>query len=156
MPFVRFRDCTCPETPHSGPSPEWGDLDGDVVELRPFLDLSGGAEALRATRSAIAAAGNDVEKATEFMAEYVGPVYVRRGVLRWNVVDENGPVACTPEAIAALPWVEAYEIADRADDLYGGSVLAPLVKRIVDSSAIGSTAKPRRQTRSESRTRRSA
>src|SRR4051812_25376082 len=121
MPFVRFRDCTCPETPHSDPSPEWGDLDGDVVELRPYLDLAGGSEALRATRNAIAAAGNDVQKALEFMAEFVGPVYVRRGALRWNVRDENGPVPFTEEAVAALPWVEAYEIADRADDLYGES-----------------------------------
>src|SRR5690349_16815535 len=139
MPFVRFRDCTCPETPHSEPSSEWGGLDGDVVELRPYLDLAGGSEALRFTRDAIAAADGDLDKATSFMGEMVGPVYVRRGVVGWNLVDENGPVPCTLEALEALPYVDAYEIADRADDLYGESVLAPLVKRIGSSSRTGPT-----------------
>jgi hypothetical protein len=36
---VRFRDCSCPGTPHP---------DGDVAELRPYLDFAGGAEALAA------------------------------------------------------------------------------------------------------------
>ena len=31
---VRFRDCACPGTPHE---------DGDIAELRPYLDYLGGA-----------------------------------------------------------------------------------------------------------------
>jgi porin len=41
---VRFRDCTCPGTPHDGRD---GADDGDIVYLRPVLGFAAGAEALR-------------------------------------------------------------------------------------------------------------
>ena len=121
---VRFSDCRCPGAPHP---------DGDVAYLRPFLDYAGGAEALRAMR----AADGDVEK----FAELVGPVYIRRGMVGWNRVDEDGdPVPLPVDPSTELPYEEAYWLADRADDLYGGSVLAPLVKQLEMSSRTGPTA----------------
>lgn len=121
---VRFSDCRCPGSPHP---------DGDVAYLRPFLDYAGGAEALRAMRQA----GGDVER----FDELVGPVYIRRGMLGWNRVDEDGePVPLPDDPSTDLPYDEAYWLANRADDLYGGSVLAPLVKQLEMSSPTGRTA----------------
>lgn len=119
---VRFRDCSCPGTPHP---------DGDVAQLRPYLDYPGGAEAL----AGIASLDGDMAR----MAQVVGPIFIRRGVVAWNVVDDDGPVPVTPEALDALRWEDAYELADRADDIYGGQVLAPLVKRQAASTKAGRT-----------------
>jgi len=120
---VRFRDCSCPGTPHP---------DGDVADLRPFLDYSGGAEALAAIQSVLFD--------TDRFAEVLGPVFIRRGVVGWNLLDDEGdPVPVTREALDALRWEDAYELADKADDLYGGQVLAPLVKRMPASSKNGQT-----------------
>jgi hypothetical protein len=128
---VRFRDCTCPGTPH----------DGDIAELRPYLDYPGGAEALAAIQSV----GDDIAR----FAEVLGPVFIRRGVVAWNLVDEDGePIPVTNEALDSLRWEDAYELADRADDIYGSQILAPLVKRIAPSSKAGrtnvSTRRPRK------------
>lgn len=120
---VRFSDCRCPGSPHP---------DGDLAYLRPFLDYAGGAEALRAMRQA----AGDIER----FPELVAPVYIRRGLVGWNRVDESGaPLPLPPDPSTDLPWEETYWIADRADDLYGGSVLAPLVTQIEASSRSGPT-----------------
>ena len=130
---VRFRDCTCPGTPH----------DGDVAELRPYLDYPGGAEALAAIQSV----GDDTAR----FAEVLGPVFIRRGVVAWNLLDEDGePIPVTREALDSLRWEDAYELADRADDIYGGQVLAPLVKRMATSSPTGQTARSTRRPRKSS------
>ena len=128
---VRFRDCSCPGNPHP---------DGDIAELRPFLDYAGGAEAL----AAIGSLGDDTSR----FAELLGPIFIRRGVVSWNLVDEDGePVPLHP-ALEELRWEDAYELADKADDLYGGQVLAPLVKRMSAltkaTRTSGSTSRPRR------------
>ncbi len=120
---VRFRDCACPGSPHP---------DGDVAYLRPYLDYRGGA----AVMAAIAKVGDEQER----FAELVGPVYIERGVEGWNLLDEAGePVPCTPEALDALRWEEAYELAQKADDTYGPQVLAPFLKRMPMSSKPGPT-----------------
>lgn len=120
---VRFRDCGCPGTPHP---------DGDIAELRPYLDYAGGAEALAAIKSV----GDDTAR----LAEVLGPVFIRRGVVAWNLIDEDGePIPVTREALDGLRWEDAYELADRADDLYGVQVLAPLVRRMNGSSKTGPT-----------------
>ena len=135
---VRFSDCRCPGFPHP---------DGDVAYLRPFLDYAGGAEGLRAMRSA----GGDVER----FDETVGPVYIRRGLIGWNRLDEEGnPLPLPADPAAGLPFEEAYWIADRADDLYGGSVLAPLATLIAKSSPTGPTESSRSTSRRRSPTRR--
>lgn len=130
---VRFRDCACPGTPHP---------DGDVAELRPHLDLAGGSEALRSVSVfSEDKDGNTLWKlapSSEFQ-ERLWPVYLRRGVVSWNVVDEDGkPVPL--EAVADLPYEDAYELADRADDIYGGEVLAPFLKRMSKLLKDGQTA----------------
>ena len=130
---VRFRDCSCPGTPHA---------DGDIAEFRPYLDYPGGAEALAAIQSA--------DGDTDRFAELLGPVFIRRGVVAWNVVDDDGPVPVTREALDALRWEDAYELADRADDLYGGQVLAPLVKRMAASSPTGRTGASTRRRKTSS------
>lgn len=129
---VRFRDCSCPGTPHP---------DGDVAQLRPHLDLAAGSEALRA----VSIFGeNEAGETTWALApsiefqERLWPIYLKRGVVSWNVVDENGPVPI--EAVADLPYPDAYELADKADDIYGGEVLAPLVKRMSTLLQAGQTA----------------
>jgi hypothetical protein len=140
---VRFRDCSCPGTPHP---------DGDVAELRPYLDFAGGAEALAAVTVVDEDGTTSHFRPVEEWAQYIGPVYIRRGVADWNVVDEDGdPVPVTREALEALRYEEAYELANRADDLYGGQVLAPLVKRANALSKAGrtngSTPRPRPSSR---------
>lgn len=130
---VRFRDCSCPGTPHP---------DGDIAELRPYLDYAGGAEALAAIRQV-------ADEPLRF-PEVLGPIFIRRGVVAWNVVDEDGdPVPVTDQALNELRWEDAYELADRADDIYGGQVLTPLVKRMGSSTKNGrtaaSTSRPRRR-----------
>ena len=125
---VRFRDCSCPGTPHNGRD---GADDGDIVVLRDHLGFAAGAEALRR----ISESGGDIN----LISELVGPVYVRKGPLSWNLVDEAGPVACTEEALAALPFHEAYEIVEKADLLYTIEVISPLVKRTNALSGDGQT-----------------
>ena len=134
---VRFRDCSCPGTPHDGVD---GHDDGDIAVLRPFLDFAGGAEASAAFNKAVRTAELDDDgnlmDLPQF-AELVGPVYLRRGIRSWNVVDEQGPVPI--ERAVDLPYEQAFVIVDRADDLYGGQVLAPLVKPANGSSRTGPT-----------------
>jgi hypothetical protein len=129
---VRFRDCTCPGTPHP---------DGDVAYLRPYLDLAGGAAALAAIAKSDGTEGG--------IAPLVGPVYLRHGVHSWNVVDEDGPVPV--EAVNELRWEDAYDLAEKADDLYGEQVLAPLVRRMSQPSKAGptngSTPRPRKSSK---------
>jgi len=141
---VRFRDCTCPGTPHPD--------EGDIAYLRPFLDYAGGAEALASVTVTDADGNTQLADISEW-PQRIGPVFIRRGVIGWNVEDEAGPVPVTREALEALRWEDAYELADRADDLYGGQVLAPLVKRMQMSSKAGRTngSTPRRRTSSPKR-----
>lgn len=121
---VWMSECRCPGAPHP---------DGDYAYLRPYLLFEGGMEALRA----MAKADGDVTR----FGELVGPVYIRHGVASWNKVDAEGnPVPVTPEALAALRYEDAYELADRADDLYGTAVVAPLARRTEKFSAGGPTA----------------
>lgn len=124
---VRISDCRCPNTPHDGKD---GRDDGDIAYLRPFLDYAGGSEALRM----MARAAGDVT----LFAELVGPVYIRRGLARWNRIDEDGESLPIPDDPASdLRYEDAYWLAEKADDLYGESVLAPLAKRIAMSSQPG-------------------
>jgi hypothetical protein len=125
---VWMSDCRCPGAPHP---------DGDYAYLRPYLLYAGGAEALRA----IATAAGDGDVDATRLAAVVTPVYLRHGIVSWNRVDEAGePVPVTDETIAALRWEDAYEVADRADDLYGEAVLRPLLRRTAKLSPGGPTA----------------
>lgn len=129
MEPVTFRDCACPGTPHP---------DGDTVTFRPKLPFEASIEALQLMFKdgpGKAQSGN------------AWPVYLRHGPVAWNLVDAEGdPLPLDPET---LDFADQYEIADRADDLYGESVLAPLVRRTRKLSAstrtrAGSPQRPRR------------
>lgn len=129
---VVFRECGCPGTPH----PE-----GDVVTMRPFLGFVAGAEALR---KIIEADGN-----VDRIAELVGPVYIREGVVGWNVVDEEGPVPLDIDYLLA-DYTLAYPIAEKGDDLYSQAVLAPLLKRMSVPSVNGQNGTSTRRTKGSS------
>jgi hypothetical protein len=143
---VRFRDCSCPGTPH----PE-----GDVAELRPYLDYPGGAEAL----ASITVTDEEGNSSLLPIAEWppiIGPVYMRRGIVSWNVQDDNGPVPVTREALEALSFEDAYELADQADTLYSERMLSPLVRRMEMFSKAGpisESTQPRRKSSPKRRSR---
>jgi len=138
---VRFRDCTCPGSPHDGRD---GADDGDIVTLRPHLGFAAGAEALRK----IIESDGDVNR----VAELVGPVYIREGVIGWNVIDENGAAELDIDGILD-DYALAYPIAEAADDMYSEAVLRPLVARMNALSGNGRTAASTHPTRRSSKPR---
>ncbi len=156
---VRFRDCACPGTPHDGLE---GADDGDIVWLRPVLPWGPGAEALRLILESVVIVANtgggpkgeDPLLDDSRVAETVGPIYVRHGVARWNVVDEDGPVPYDAEAIL-VDYTLAYPVVEVANQLYTEKLIDPLVKRMSVSSGRGSSVVPIRQTRRSSASRHS-
>jgi hypothetical protein len=136
---VRFRDCTCPGSPHDGRD---GADDGDVVYMRPVLGFAAGAEALRK----MGESDGDVNR----IAELVGPTYIREGVTGWNVIAEDGGAAPldVDSILDNFGW--AYPIADKADDLYSAAVLAPLLQRMSAPSGNGQTGASTHRTRRSS------
>lgn len=134
---VRFRDCTCPGTPHTGRD---GADDGDIVVLRPALGFAAGAEALRA----MIESDGDLNR----IAELVGPVYLRVGPQAWNVLADSGPAPLS--AVADLPYSDAYPIVEAADSLYSEVVMAPLLKRMSGLSGPTSNGRPTSATRRSS------
>lgn len=130
---VRFRDCACPGTPHHGKD---GTDDGDVAQLRPFLSFEGGAAAWAAIADAVTAG----KMTGPHLVQYLGPPYLRYGVVGWNLVDGEGqPVAFSPEAALELPFQDAYALVDKADDLYTAAVTAPLGLPTASSLPTGKT-----------------
>lgn len=119
---VELGECLCPGTPHEG---------GDTVWLRSELDMGGG----------FAAAGLVLSGGT--LEETLGRGYLVAGVVDWTFVDESGnKVPPTRANISRLKFNDAiYRVADAAADLYGDTVLRPLVARLSRSSRNGSTGK---------------
>ena len=120
---VRLDACYCPGSPH----------EADLVYLAPALSMAGGM----AAQSAIAAGIDDQIRLQEMLAE----VWMRHGVVSWNLEDETGPIPVTAANVAkALPYGKGGRlVADRADDLYAEDILAPLVARLKNSSPRGRT-----------------
>lgn len=111
----RFRDCACPGTPH---------VKGDTVTFPARLSFDQNVAAVAAIFN-----GEGDPQVTKAWAVYL------HAPVAWNLVDEEGdPVPLTREALDALPFEDQYEIADRGDDIYQGTVLAPLVRRMKPSS----------------------
>jgi hypothetical protein len=117
---VELGECLCPGTPHPN---------GDVVELRKEISLEGGL-------AVIAEFTSDTKTS---IVERLGRVYLRVGIASWTFVDEDGaPIPASPENIARLRWTAGiYVLADRAADLYGEEILAPLARRESGSSPSG-------------------
>jgi hypothetical protein len=131
MTPVRFRACACPGTPHPK---------GDTVTFHPQLPFEANVAAVSAIFS-----GDGDSNANKAWA-----VYLHNGPAAWNLVDAEGePVPLTREAIDALPFADQWEIADKADDIYQGTVLSPLVRRMSEFSETSPTTEssPRRTKR---------
>jgi hypothetical protein len=122
---VNIGPCGCPNAPHA---------DGDIVYLAPELSMPGGM----AAQSAISEGITDPLRLQELLAE----VWVRHGVIDWNLVDEDGDKLPLDAATikAALPYGKGGRlVAERADDLYAEAILAPLEERLRNSSRRGPT-----------------
>lgn len=123
---VHVGACRCPGTPDTHP-------DGDEVYLAPEVSLTMG---LRANGAINKAEGN-----TELLELYMGRVFIEEGIVGWTFHDEDGPIPVTPANIERLlPWSRGgSQVAEKANDLYGEAILAPLVKRSLNSSELGPT-----------------
>jgi hypothetical protein len=131
---VRLDGCYCPGKPH----------EADIVYLAPALSMAGGM----AAQSAISDGFADAIKLQELLAT----VWLRFGIVGWNLVDEHGVDLPLSAASAALPYGKGGRlVAEKADDLYAQDILAPLVARLQTTSkrgrTNGSTSTPRRSTR---------
>lgn len=115
--------CMCPGKPH-------GDA-GDTVWLRPSLDFPGGM----LVSSALAREGNEHERQT--MVERLGRAFLLAGIVRWTFLDAQGqPVPVLPSVIDRLKWSPAImPLAEKASDLYGDTVLTPLVEAAMSAAA---------------------
>jgi hypothetical protein len=131
---VRLDGCYCPGRPH----------EADIVYLAPSLSMAGGM----AAQSAISDGLTDSLKLQELLAE----VWIRFGIVGWNLVDEDGHPLPLTDIAAALPYGKGGRlVAEKADDLYAEDVLAPLVARLRTTSprgrTNGSTSTPQKSTR---------
>ena len=113
---VNIGDCGCAHSNGSVPHP-----DGDVVYMRPKPDLAMGI----AAGAAIRQSGNYLGDTNA--ALYT--VYVRFGVVGWNLVDRDGPVPLTVGALLDRlenPLSAGMLVANKGVELYHEAVLAPL------------------------------
>jgi hypothetical protein len=121
---VRVRDCECPGTPHGE--------EGDVVFLAPTLSLEGGLEATADIRVAV----HD----GKVIAKRWRVTFVRYGAIGWNWLDADGePLPFDVDVILA-DYSLALPVSEKADELYGESVVRPLVAKPKTTSRHGRTA----------------
>ncbi len=142
---VNIGPCRCPGTDRPHP-------DGDTVTLVPKLTLPMAA-ALKARTMSDNTGGDESIAAVQFS---LVSGYLRAApygaIASWSMLEEGEPdkhgnpttvpVPITTEAIERLmPWANGgEEVAERADQLYGGDFLAPFLRRISSSSKTGPTA----------------
>lgn len=129
MPHTVRVGCICPD-PTTHP-------DGDDVVLPSTLGFTALATCiarLRMYRSANP--DSDIAMAMAQLQE----IYVVTCPTGWTVTDKGKPVPCTPatlrERLVEAHPSDAFTVADRADDLYAGVVLAPLVQEALTSSRV--------------------
>jgi hypothetical protein len=131
----------------------------DIVELRLKLGLAAGTQLQRLIVEANQNRSDNAEL-TGKLAE----AYLLVGVVGWNLVTEAGPTPVTPETIRTQlldDFSRSAELADKADSLYMGPVLSPLVRRAATSSRTSSTtastsAKPAGPSKARKRSKRSS
>lgn len=115
--------CRCPGGPHGG---------GDYVRVYERVPVELG--------SAVIVAGREAEGDPVVAEGLMSKAFLRFGVESWNLVDEDGyPQSINAETLAALPFVDAYAIADRVAVLHSGEILRPLLGRTSTSSPGGRT-----------------
>lgn len=126
---VPVGECLCPGTPHE---------DGDSVYLRAKLGLAAGTTLQRLIVEANQNRADNAEL-TGKLAES----YLLLGVSAWTLVDDKGkPIPVNPETIREHlldDFARSAPVADKADDLYMGPVLAPLVQKALASSSTSTT-----------------
>ncbi len=150
---VRIRDCACPGEPHP---------DGDVVYLRPTLDLAGGTQAEMDLLDSIRLyplpddpPADLLEKVSGQRASYLRPrwfeTFIRHGFAGSNVE------GFTVEDLVA-DYGLARPVADAATDLYSDVVLRPFQNPPKKRSGSGRTGASTRQpsTRTPSRSKSSS
>jgi hypothetical protein len=135
--------CYCPGTPH----------EEDTVYLAPALPMAGGMAAQAIINEGL----TDPIKLQEGLAE----LWIRHGVVGWNLVDEDGRDLPLDRAtvIRALPYGKGGRlVAERADDLYAEDILAPLAERLSLTSKRGASngSTSRRATPTSTRSSRSS
>jgi hypothetical protein len=124
---VRLEACWCPGTPH----------EADLVYLAPSISMAGGLAARAVVIDEIDQGVDPIR-----LQERLAQVWVRHGIVGWNLVDEAGePVALTEDNVrAALPYGKGGRlVADKADDLYNKDIMDPLVAMSRSSSPRGRT-----------------
>jgi hypothetical protein len=125
---VRIGECQCPGAPHA---------EGDIVSLRPILDLRGGFRVKRRLIELNQAAYGEQNTDMAELEIHLAEVYLTEGIAEWNLVDEDGVARpLTDENLAAFlfsDYSRAEAAADKADDLYRPAVLDPLVTRALNS-----------------------
>jgi len=110
--------CPCEGTPHP---------DGDIVYLYPELSAPAGM----AVRGLMVEGITGKDPAT--FQERLGELWLRVAVADWTFLDDDGsPIPLTAEnLVRALPYAKGGRlVADKADDLYAGSVVDPLLKQL--------------------------
>lgn len=129
--------CPCEGTPHP---------DGDTVYLRARLGLAAGT----AVQSLVIEAKQTAGVAGADLLGSLAEAYLLHGVVSWTFVNPLGePIPVTPDTIRSqlLDDFERGEaVASRADDLYLGPVVLPLLREASPSSPLtptdGSTSQP--------------
>lgn len=122
---VHVGECRCPGTPHTS---------GDEVYLVSEPSMTMGLRA----NGAIAKADGD----PALLEVLLGRVFIEDGIDGWTFVDEDGDeYGVTPDNIERLlPWSRGGQlVAEKANDLYGEAILAPLVRRSLSTSQPGPT-----------------
>jgi hypothetical protein len=110
-----------------------------TVSLRPKLGLAAGIELQQKFRGLLQ------QEPRPSAAEITGlltEAYLLVGVAEWTLADEMGPIPVSRENVTRYLLSDfelAQPVADKADDLYYGPVLAPLVARVSSSLRDGPT-----------------
>jgi hypothetical protein len=115
--------CSCPNSPH----------EQDTVSLHPVVDVAIGAAATAAMSGILTV--SDMEGA-------LASAFIHFGPRAWTCVDDKGePLPLTPTNIdARLTWANGgMEVAEKANELYAGDALGPLLRRRQKASPSGQT-----------------
>ena len=120
---VGLGECRCPGAPH----------EADELALRPKLGLAAGIELQERFRRLLQM---EDRPSWEGIVGELTEMYLLVGVAEWNLVDDLGPIPVTRDNIRRellADFERARTAADKADDLYYGPVLAPLVASLSTS-----------------------
>ena len=121
---LRQGDCPCPGTPH----------EDERVYLEPALSMQMAITAFAAMRGA----GPNRAAQTGALVSSYFPL----GIRAWTFTDADGRLReITRESVDELiPWESGgFELADRADNLYSGHLMRPLLAGRSKSSPAGPT-----------------